>query len=89
MKTLFKVISQSEPVAIQKQDGSTISKSTIILQEIGGKFENQYVCALLGNQARYFQGDIVYASLRFTAREYQGQHYQDITIQDIISFTQH
>ena len=32
MKELFKVISQSEPTTIRKQDGSQISKSIIVLQ---------------------------------------------------------
>ena len=41
MKTLFKVIAQSEPVNVQKQDGSTIKKSTVVLQLTGGKYDEQ------------------------------------------------
>lgn len=88
MKTLFKVISQSEPVSINTQNGPT-QKSTIVLQEPGGKFENSYVASLLGNQVKVYPGDFVWASLRFSAREYNGSNYQDITIQEIISFNQH
>ena len=35
MKTIFKVIAQTEPVTVQKQDGSTIQKSTVVWQLTG------------------------------------------------------
>lgn len=91
MKTLFKVITQKEPFKVQKQDGTSIPKCSIILQEIGGQFENTFACTLLGNAAecKYFPNDYVWASLRFSTREYQNQSYQDILVQDIISFTNH
>ena len=88
MKSLFKVVSQTDPVTINTQNGTT-QKTAIVLQEFGGKYENSYVASLLGNQAKFYAGDIVWASLRFSAREYNGSSYQDITIQDIVSFTQH
>ena len=88
MKSLFKVVSQTDPVTINTQNGTT-QKTTIVLQEFGGKYENSYVASLLGNQAKFYAGDIVWASLRFSAREYNGSSYQDITIQNIVSFTQH
>ena len=80
-----------EPFKDQKQDGTTIPNCSIILQEIGGQFENTFACTLLGNAAecKYFPNDYVWASLRFSTREYQGQYYQDILVQDIISFTNH
>ena len=76
---------------VQKQDGSSISKCTIVLAETGGKYENTFVCTLLGNaaQCHFFPNDLVWASLRFASREYQGNFYQDITVQDIISFSNH
>lgn len=91
MKTLFKVVNQSLPTTVQKQDGSSISKCTIVLTEPGGKYENTFVCTLLGNaaQCRFYPNDLVWASLRFASREYQGNFYQDITVQDIISFSNH
>ena len=88
MKSLFKVVSQTDPVTINTQNGTT-QKTTIVLQEFGGKYENSYVASLLGNEVKFYAGDIVWASLRFSAREYNGSSYQDITIQDIVSFTQH
>ena len=91
MKTLFKVIAQTEPVNVQKQDGSTIQKSTVVMQLIGGKFEDSFSATLLGNLAtrRLTPGDIVWAALRFQAREYHPQqggttYLQDITVQEII-----
>ena len=83
MKTLFKVISQSEPVSINTQNGQ-MQKSVIVLQELGGKFEDSYVASLLGNQVKLSPDDYVWASLRFSARNYNGSVYQDVTIQEIV-----
>lgn len=91
MKQFFKVIAQQEPFQVNKSDGSQLNKCQIVLQEIGGKYENSFVCTLLGNSAlcKFYPNDLVLASLRFQHSEYQGKFYQDITIQDIISFTSH
>lgn len=91
MKKFFKVVAQLEPFQVNKSDGSQLNKCQIVLQEFGGKYENSYVCTLLGNAAlcKFYQGDLVFASLRFQHSEYQGKFYQDITIQDILSFTNH
>lgn len=87
MKQMFKVLSQSEAISVQRQDGSVVSKSTIVLQEIGGKFENSYAAVLLGNAAtvKFSPDDIVLAALRFVHREYNGNVYQDVTVQEIIT----
>ncbi len=63
-------------------------KCNIVLQEMGGKYENQYVAAMLGNLAlcRFQPGDVVAATLRFTTNEYQGQVYQDILVTDLYKF---
>lgn len=91
MKQLFKVIAQQEPFTVNKSDGSTLNKCQIVLQEVGSKYEDSYVCNLLGNSAlcKFYPGDVVFASLRFQHSEYQGKFYNEISIQDIISFTQH
>lgn len=90
MKTFFKVVSQSEPQTINTQNGPS-QKSTVILQELGGKYENSYVCNLIGNSAlcKFYPGDLVLAALSFKHNEYQGKFYQDINVLDIISFTSH
>ncbi len=84
---LFRVVQQGEPFAVQSQkaEGGQVTKSVIQLQELGGsKYENQYVAAMLGKQARFYPGEIVAATLRFTAREYNGQTFQDILVTDIV-----
>ena len=91
MKKFFRVIAQSEPFAVQSQkaEGGQISKCNIVLQELGGKFENSYVATILGEQAnmRFAKDELVVASLRFSTREYNGQVYQDILISEIIKLT--
>ena len=88
MKTFFRIKAQSETFAVpsQKAEGGQISKCNIVLQELGGKFENSYVATILGEQARirYELDDLVAASLRFSTREYNGQTYQDIVVSEII-----
>jgi hypothetical protein len=63
-----------------------VNKCNIILQDIGGKYENSYVATVLGEQAniRFMRDDLVVASLRFSTREYNGQTYQDIVVTEII-----
>ena len=88
MKKFFRVIAQSEPFAVQSQkaEGGQISKCNIVLQELGGKFENSYVATILGEQAnmRFAKDELVVASLRFSTREYNQQVYQDILISEIV-----
>ena len=88
MKKIFKVVAQSDTfhVPSQKAEGGQISKCNIVLQELGGKFENSYVATILGEQAnmRFAKDELVVASLRFSTREYNGQVYQDILISEIV-----
>ena len=70
-----------------KQESGQIQKCTIVLKELGGsKFENEYVCTMLGNLAgcRFFDGDVVAATLRFSTHEYQGQTFQEVLATDIV-----
>lgn len=88
MKNIFRVVSQGEPFTVksEKSEGGQTTKCTIVLQEINGRYADSFVAAMLGNDAtcRFYPGDVVYASLRFTAREYNGQMYQDILMVDFI-----
>ena len=85
-------MAQSETFAVpsQKAEGGQISKCNIVLQELGGKFENSYVATILGEQAnmRFAKDELVVASLRFSTREYNGQVYQDIVVNEIIKINQ-
>jgi hypothetical protein len=69
-----------------KADGGQIQKCNIVLKELGGKFENEYVCAMLGNLAacRFNEGDVVVATLRFSTHEYQNQTFQEVLVTDIV-----
>ena len=88
MKTFFRVQAQSETFSVpsQKAEAGQISKCNIVLQELGDKYENSYVATILGEQAniRFMPDDLVVASLRFSTREYNGQTYQDIVVDEII-----
>ena len=84
---ILKVVQQGEAFAVQSQkaeSGQTM-KCNIVLQEMGGKYENQYAASMLGNvaQCRVTPGDLVVAALRFSTREYNGAVYQDILVTDI------
>ena len=72
---ILKVVRQGEAFSVQssKQESGVIQKCNIVLKELGSKFENEYVCAMLGNLAacRFYEGDIVIATLRFSTHEYQ------------------
>lgn len=88
MRGIFKIMAQSDTFAVpsQKAEGGQVNKCNIILQDVGGKYENSYVAAVLGEQAniRFMRDDLVVASLRFSTREYNGQTYQDIVVTEII-----
>ena len=88
MKHFFRVMAQSDTFAVpsQKAEGGQISKCNIVLRELGGKYENSYVATMLGEQAnmRFVKDELVAAALRFSTREYNGQVYQDIVVNEIV-----
>lgn len=92
MKKFFRVVAQSETFSVpsQKAEGGQTSKCNIVLRELGGKYENSYVATILGEQAkmRFEQNDLVVAALRFSTREYNGQVYQDIMVNEIVKLNQ-
>lgn len=86
---ILKVVRQGEPFSVQsaKAEGGQIQKCNIVLRELGGgKYENEFVCAMLGNLAacRFYEGDVVVATLRFSTHEYQGQAYQEVLATEIL-----
>ena len=90
MKTsIFKVVSQQAVSYIPstKQEGGQLAKSVIRLKEFGsGKFGNEYACTLFGNLAlcKFYENDLVAASLRFQVHEVNGILYQEIVANDIV-----
>ncbi len=85
---ILKVVRQGEAFSVQsaKAESGTIQKCNIVLREMGGKYENEYVCAMLGNLAacKFYEGDVVAATLRFSTHEYQNQVFQEILVTDIV-----
>ena len=86
---ILRVVRQGEAFLVpsQKAESGQIQKCNIVLQELGGsKFENEFVCSMLGNLAgcRFYEGDVVVATLRFSTHEYQGQVFQEILATDIV-----
>ena len=88
---LLKVAGQTNVIYVpsKKQENGQIAKCYIRLRELGGQYENEYLCAVFGNLAsRVFnEGDIVVASLRFQTHETNGQYYQDIVVNDLIKLS--
>ena len=73
-------------VKSEKSENGVLNKRTLVLQELGGKYENSYVVTVLGNLAtlQYSEGDIVIATLKFQAREYNGQMFMDVVALELI-----
>ena len=86
---ILRVVRQGEAFSVQsvKSESGQIKKCTIVLRELGGsKFENEYVCAMLGSLAscRFYEGDVVMATLRFSTHEYQGQTFQEVLATELV-----
>jgi hypothetical protein len=84
---ILKVIKCGEMFSVKSEKSETgqLNKRNLVLQEMGGKYENQYAVSVLGNAAAlvFYEGDLVAVTLRFQVREYNGQDFQDITVTDI------
>jgi len=86
---ILRVIRQGKTFGVQSQktESGQIQKCNIVLRELGSsKFENEFVCSMLGNLAecRFNEGDVIAATLRFSTHEYQGQTFQEILATDIV-----
>ena len=92
MRNFFRVQSQGETFLVQSQkaEGGQMNMCNIVLQELGGKYENSYVATMFGEQAkvRFAKDQLVAASLRFSTREYNGQIYQDVVVNEIVKLNQ-
>ena len=87
--TVFRVVSQGDVSYIPstKQEGGQLAKCVIRLKEFGGsKFGNEYACTMFGNlaQCKFFEGDLVVASLRFQVHEVNGAVYQEVVANDVV-----
>jgi len=84
---ILKVVAQTEPVYVpsKKQDSGQLAKSMIRLRELGGDYEDEYICAMFGNLAlcKFAAGKTVIASLCFQTHESNGSYFQDVVAYDI------
>ena len=86
---ILRVVSQGDVTYIPstKQEGGQLAKRIIRLKEFGGgKFGNEYACTMFGNlaQCKFYEGDLVVASLRFQVHEVNGAVYQEIVANDVV-----
>ncbi len=86
---ILKVVRQGETYSVQssKQESGQIKKCNIVLRELGGsKYENEYVCTMLGNMAacRFAEGELVVVTMRFSTHEYQGQVFQEVLLTEVV-----
>lgn len=87
--TICQVVSQGVVTYIPstKQEGGQLAKCVIRLKEFGGgKFGNEYACTMFGNLAlcKFYEGDLVVASLRFQVHEVNGTVYQEVVANDVV-----
>lgn len=85
---IMKVVQCGEVVAVpsQKAEGGQVLKRTVVLQELGGKYEDCYAATLMGTAAEttFAEGDMVAARLHFTTHEYNDNVYQSITVKEMV-----
>ena len=86
---ILRVVKCGEKISVQseKADNKVVDKRTLVLQELGGKYENKYVVTAFGTLAtlRFEDGCLVAATLRFQTHEHNGAEYQDVTATDIVA----
>jgi hypothetical protein len=84
---ILKVIAQGEPMYVQskKSENGQLAKCYIRLKELGGDYEDEYICAMFGTLAtcRFDVGKTVAASLRFQTHEANGAYYQDVIVNEV------
>lgn len=69
----------------KKDESGKTSKRTVCLQELGGEYENHYVCSCFGAIAGldFKVGNIVVAALSFRVNNVNGALFQDVIIRDV------
>jgi hypothetical protein len=88
----YRVVSQQAVTYIPstKQEGGQLAKCIIRLREFGGgKYGNEYACTMFGNlaQCKFYDGDLVVASLRFQVHEVNGTVYQEVIANDVVKLS--
>ena len=85
---LLRVVKYGEMTSVksEKAENGVLQKRTMVLQELGGKYEPSYVVTALGTLATlvFREGDLVFATLRCQSREFNGQAFQDIVATELV-----
>ncbi|MDO4159858.1 MAG: DUF3127 domain-containing protein [Prevotellaceae bacterium] len=85
---IYRVVSCGEMETVQRRnaDEGLLNKRNIVLKEMGDNWADELAATLLGNNAQlqFYKGDMVAATLRFTAKEYKDKYYQEVTVTDIM-----
>ena len=84
------VFTYASHLTSQKVEGGQLAKCVIRLKVFGGgKYGDEYACTMFGNlaQCRFYEGDLVVASLRFQVHEVNGILYQEIIANDIVKIS--
>ncbi len=86
---ILKVVKCGEMISVpsEKAENKVLNKRTLVMQELGGKYENQYVAAAFGTLAtlRFDEGCLVAVTLRFQTHEHNGAEFQDVTATEIVA----
>lgn len=84
---IFKVksVGQTTTFTSQKPEVGQQERRQIVLQCLGGDYEDTFCATCFGTQARQpvAVGDIVAARLQMLTHDYQGQTYQDCVVREI------
>ena len=80
---ILRVVAQGEPAYVpsKRTENGQLAKCMIKLKELGGDYEDEYICTMFGNLAlcKFAPDSIVAAALRFQTHE----QFQDIVANDI------
>ena len=80
---ILRVVRQGEAAYVpsKKSENGQLAKCMIKLKELGGDYEDEYICTMFGNLAlcKFAPGSLVAAALRFQTHE----QFQDIVAGDI------
>ena len=80
---ILRVVAQGEPAYVpsKRTENGQLAKCMIKLKELGGDYEDEYICTMFGNLAlcKFAPGSIVAAALCFQTHE----QFQDIVAGDI------
>ncbi len=85
MNLICKVEKWVQQPDVQTQNGMT-SKAQVVLRALGGKNAESYVGTVFGNMAAnpIAVGKVVAAEIKFFSHEYEGKHFQDVNVFEMV-----